>query len=489
MTTPHPPPPHTTPTLASSLPTARQFLTSLFNAISEIPLIGGRNSNHDESSDDEVDDPPPGGTGNHDGWGGGEGDDLNNLKRRRKMLSRRQRRLLLLQDDGGGQGVGSIPGPGAGNVFKQVPVSHRHLIITLHVLFPGLVLPALDLLDRGLVGRIILQDRMTVKKEKKKGTKLIKEEDRQGPSVGGDITTVRQNITTGTEKDEDCSGDDTANQTDGNRKQKEAQKGKENPAAASFYLVRSAQPTSHHHRRRRQQQDPRYESGGEEDYPAENNSNNLFPGGQRAYIVRLDAWNCTCAAFAFASFSDRPEGEDTTTTTTTATTAKVSSEQAASSSSGTGNVAAVNRGKEEENINITTISSITDQGLESEIQEENQELVNENEVDKMDIDLLPLLQTQEESEAHTNTTGGHKKGYDENENSLPANRQEEWSFGGMSLDTKNHGGGEGADSPPPPLCKHLLACLLAERWNEALGRYVVERQVSKEEMAGIVAEI
>ncbi|KAK1754335.1 hypothetical protein QBC47DRAFT_383671 [Echria macrotheca] len=55
--------------------------------------------------------------------------------------------------------------------------------------------------------------------------------------------------------------------------------------------------------------------------------------------------------------------------------------------------------------------------------------------------------------------------------------EEDLEFGGMSL---------GAQSP---VCKHLLACLLAERWKDALGGYVVERQVSREEMAGIVADI
>ena len=39
-----------------------------------------------------------------------------------------------------------------------------------------------------------------------------------------------------------------------------------------------------------------------------------------------------------------------------------------------------------------------------------------------------------------------------------------------------------------PCCKHLLACLLAERWHAALGSYVMGRRVGKEEMAGIIAD-
>lgn len=41
----------------------------------------------------------------------------------------------------------------------------------------------------------------------------------------------------------------------------------------------------------------------------------------------------------------------------------------------------------------------------------------------------------------------------------------------------------------PPCCKHLLACVLAERWGAVLGRYVRRRTVGREEMAGIFAGI
>ena len=54
------------------------------------------------------------------------------------------------------------------------------------------------------------------------------------------------------------------------------------------------------------------------------------------------------------------------------------------------------------------------------------------------------------------------------------------SFGGTSVDGADEG---------TPVCKHLLACLLAERWRGALGRYVVERRVGREEMAGVVADV
>ena len=51
-------------------------------------------------------------------------------------------------------------------------------------------------------------------------------------------------------------------------------------------------------------------------------------------------------------------------------------------------------------------------------------------------------------------------------------KQWEWGWGGLML-------GEGE----VPLCKHLLACVLSERWNVA-AEIVEEREVGRDEMAG-----
>ncbi|KAK7979976.1 hypothetical protein PG989_012433 [Apiospora arundinis] len=58
-----------------------------------------------------------------------------------------------------------------------------------------------------------------------------------------------------------------------------------------------------------------------------------------------------------------------------------------------------------------------------------------------------------------------------------------WEFGGMSRD------GVAVGTGGVPCCKHLLACVLAERWTDVLGNYVTERRVGKEEAAGLVAGI
>jgi hypothetical protein len=59
--------------------------------------------------------------------------------------------------------------------------------------------------------------------------------------------------------------------------------------------------------------------------------------------------------------------------------------------------------------------------------------------------------------------------------------EREWDFGGRSFDGKGV-----RDSVP--VCKHLLACLLGERWGDVLGKYMKVREVNREEMAGLGGE-
>lgn len=58
-----------------------------------------------------------------------------------------------------------------------------------------------------------------------------------------------------------------------------------------------------------------------------------------------------------------------------------------------------------------------------------------------------------------------------------------WQFGALSFDGCTDTGGV------PPCCKHLLACVLAERWECGLGRYVSRWEVGREEMAGVFADV
>jgi len=114
--------------------------------------------------------------------------------------------------------------------------------------------------------------------------------------------------------------------------------------------------------------------------------------------VRLGAWNCTCAAFAFAGFPVGGDGDG-------------------SEMAGAG------------------------------------ELVDEGEGMDVDVDV------------EVEPGGGEQRA----------------SFGGFTFEDRMEEG--------VPVCKHILACLLGERWSEALGGHVVERRIGREEMAGIVADI
>ena len=67
---------------------------------------------------------------------------------------------------------------------------------------------------------------------------------------------------------------------------------------------------------------------------------------------------------------------------------------------------------------------------------------------------------------------------DDEDAAAAAGGEGRWEFGGLSSDGKEGG--------HVPVCKHLLACLLAERWESVLGGYVRESVVEREEMAGLV---
>ncbi|GAB1313365.1 hypothetical protein MFIFM68171_03575 [Madurella fahalii] len=284
-----------------SLPTPRTLLTSLINAISNIPLT--------ESDPDQP------------------------------------RKSLLLRDKSLAHA----------NPLRQVPLSHRHLIITLHVLFPEMILPALDLLERGRVGRVVLTTPPAAATA--------------AAGVGG-IAAAKADKGRDRGESEGGGGNSSTSST--------------STSTSSFYLVASsaaAQPESSSSGGKR-----RRDAGlGDEDRGEKGARGMGAKGAGKRYLVRLAAWNCSCAAFAFAAVQG-------------------------------------------------------DGGMSQE------------EVEREDGGV------------------GDDVGAD-------------WSFGGMSLDGLRQAG-EGV-----PLCKHLLACLLAERWSAALGRYVVEWSVGREEMAGIVADV
>jgi hypothetical protein len=186
-----------------------------------------------------------------------------------------------------------------------------------------MLLQALDLLDRGLVTRVILQD-------------LTENETGEREEVER-VMPPQAHVHLASEME-----------TSGEAKRK----------PNTVYLVRSSQP-----------QKSRFSTS----------TSASAPG--TIYTVRLEAWNCSCAAFAFSAF---PGGN---------------------------------------------------------------------------------------SSGSSWTMDDESEGEDEREDG-----EREWEFGGLCSDES------------VPTCKHLVACLLGERWEGVLGGYVKERVVGREEMAGFGGE-
>ncbi|KAI0880131.1 uncharacterized protein GGS22DRAFT_100095 [Annulohypoxylon maeteangense] len=222
---------------------------------------------------------------------------------------------------------------GPSNPLKLIPHTYRPFLTTLYTLYPLTLLPALDLLDRRLATRVIINALPHQRPQSRLGVEI-------GPSSS--LSPSSSKVTP--ENSE--------------------------TTLSTFYIVRSAQP-----------QHPRR---------GESSSSTGL-----SYVVRLSAWNCTCAAFAFAAFP-RKERES-----------------------------------------------------------------NPYPIDTPSNSLGSCIRQDDKSSRGT-----------------------EWEFGALSAD-----GTEGSGIDGVPCCKHLLACVLAERWDGLLGGYVDERIVSREEGAGLVADI
>jgi len=128
--------------------------------------------------------------------------------------------------------------PSPSNPLLTATDSTKSLFLTLHCLFPTELLPALDLLDRGLVSRLVYRPQPAVRPSGDRGSEAPVEAQ---PSSIVEGTFEAESIKT--------------------------------------YYVRSAQPT---------RVTSRYQN---------------VPGSATSYEVRLDAWNCSCAAFTFSAFT------------------------------------------------------------------------------------------------------------------------------------------------------------------------------------------
>jgi hypothetical protein len=241
------------------------------------------------------------------------------------------------------------------NPLNNVPDATRKQLLSLQVLFPNEFVPALDLLDRRLVTRFRIcdEEQLAAKPAVAAQRDAVTGEDvhmhdTQEPLQSENTTERHGNPLTPNESDslhqDEAAQEPTANNA--------------SPPPPTIYYVRSAQ-----------QRSSRYSTS----YDT-----------TTSYQVRLQSWNCSCPAFAFAAFP------------------AVGSEQ---------DVPVYN---------------------------------------PLDPPAATLQQDRMGDAA--------------------------WTFGGITL---------GSDMPP--VCKHLLACVLVERVRGLFGQFVEEKDVGVEEAAGWAA--
>ncbi|KAK1688544.1 hypothetical protein BDP55DRAFT_726437 [Colletotrichum godetiae] len=287
--------------------------------------------------------------------------------------------------------VASITAGDAPNPLKTLPQSHRPLLVTLHVLFPSLVLPALDLLDRNLVTRVVPETSTTTTAASAGHGQGhgSREGNPTNPAPARQHQPSNTSTTTASDTNREAVADGQGSSPPRPHLQPAA--AKQPPAAAAaavFHLVRSVASTMtrRHH------------------------AVATSASASTTYLVQLDAWNCSCANFAYEAFPAVDSG-----------------------GSGSGGAGAGHGGGAESDLVIMGI----------------------DEADDSDSDANDVINA--------------------------ACELSDWQFGGLSLD--------GVDDGGVPCCKHLLACLLSEQWGDTLGKYVTERRVSREEMAGLVADV
>ncbi|KAF6832111.1 coproporphyrinogen iii oxidase [Colletotrichum plurivorum] len=159
----------------------------------------------------------------------------------------------------------------AENPLKSLPQSHRSLLVTLHVLFPSLVLPALDLLDRNLVTRVVL-DPTAPSPDDPADPADVNDSDAAPAPVPAPADAQAQQPPP---SQEDADGDWGMRMTVPDRSARE-------PTA--FHLVRSAASRR-------------------------NQAAAATAFSATTYLVHLNAWDCTCANFAFEAFPAVEDGQ------------------------------------------------------------------------------------------------------------------------------------------------------------------------------------
>ncbi|KAL1891101.1 hypothetical protein Cpir12675_005109 [Ceratocystis pirilliformis] len=159
--------------------------------------------------------------------------------------------------------ISSIPGPLPTQLeavydIEAVAQARRSLLSTLHVIFPSLLLPALDLIDRGFVVRIPVKTMPT--------------------AAEAEAIIVAETTAA------------TAAQTQAKR-------------LPGFLVYSATTPSTHFHGHRKRAS------------TAASLSGTMASIGGKVHLVSLTAWNCSCPSFAYDSFashyhSNRNDGDE-----------------------------------------------------------------------------------------------------------------------------------------------------------------------------------
>lgn len=177
--------------------------------------------------------------------------------------------------------VSAIPTPLEPQAASANPLTNvagaRELLLTLQVLFPNELLPALDLLDRGLVTRLRLSQngRPPTSNQAQTRSDHSLSDSHEVWATGQQERPVGPATDKATKPSEDPGGN--------------SEQRARNAHAPCTYYVRSAQ-----------QQTPRSNS----------RYRNAASEHTTYYESRLDAWSCSCPAFAFAAFPAASTGID-----------------------------------------------------------------------------------------------------------------------------------------------------------------------------------
>ncbi|KAF7940341.1 uncharacterized protein EAE98_000468 [Botrytis deweyae] len=400
MSTNHPAPllpsqsPSPSPSL--SLPSSRDFMTSLFNSLTSSSSRSSTSFSPIQISDRNV--------------------TSGSISYTRKFSKENER------DDGDGNGNGN------GNPLKQLDAQKKALLMTLHVIFPPpLLLHALDLLDRGGVGRVVLKGEGGIEEG-------ISKREGRGDRRDGARGNMEQDVSSERKKEAESRRDLEVEDTEGGATTTKAHNPQATPSTFAsphknysplapvhpspncrsppktkppiLYQVRSSQPPKWHSSR----------SASGIGIGTGHASASASASSENTYTVHLDAWNCSCAAFAFSAFPAFPASSSSSSSTHPYPYISTSTSPSTSTSSPS-------------YFPWSSKESSPDEDCSDSVEKEKEKRKEE---------------------------------------------EEKWQYGGWTKTSQ------------VPICKHLLACLLMERWGDVLGMYVRERVVGREEMGGLV---